>query len=468
MKKLKYIIATLSIVVLSSGAMAQTAISSYFFEGAFNNYKLNPAMDAERPFISMMMLGNFSMRTNGNVGISNFLYPNGDKLSTFMSGSVNQDEFLNNLPDYSRIGFNLDESLMSAGFRMLGGYSSIGVSIHSSMSISLPKGLFEFAKMGLQKEQYDFAGINVNTMNYMAITLGHSREIIKGLRVGANIKYLMGLAYADVTVDKLNVELTDKYWRASSHATAKAAFFCEAEAMLDDEDVIEGVELGSLAPSSSGFAFDLGAVYDLNHIVPGLTVSASIVDLGLIRWKHMMSGQSTDSSVEFDGFGTLDYDNMETTVEEEFEQLGDDAMELVDFNYTGTAAATTKLSPTMYLGAEYNMPFYNKLSVALLYGQRFTSLDFKKWYDVRAFVNVAPLNWFEATVNFGFSKYGSSLGWMLNFHPVGFNFFIGSDLMITKVTPQFIPVNNMNAHITMGVNIPFGRHKSKLKKEILQ
>jgi hypothetical protein len=31
--------------------------------------------------------------------------------------------------------------------------------------------------------------------------------------------------------------------------------------------------------------------------------------------------------------------------------------------------------------------------------------------------------------------------------------------MITKVTPQFIPVNNLNGHVTFGFNMPLGKRK---------
>ena len=52
---------------------------------------------------------------------------------------------------------------------------------------------------------------------------------------------------------------------------------------------------------------------------------------------------------------------------------------------------------------------------------------------------------------------------MFNFHPAGTSFFIGSDYMISKVTPQFIPVNDFNYHLTIGFNMPIGKRKSDLK-----
>lgn len=458
MKNIRYIIAVLFVAVSFNG-MAQTALSSYFLDGTLYNYRLNPAMKAERGYFSLL-LGNTSLRTRGNVGVSNFLYPtDGNKLATFMSGSVDKNEFLGKLPENSRLGFNLDETILSAGFRAFGGYASLGVSLHSSMAVTLPKGLFEFAKKGFQENSYSFSGLNVNTMNYVAATLGYSYEVIKGLRIGANIKYLAGLAHADLYVDKLNVELSGQRWMIESHARAQAALFYETDVKLDENGVVDGFELGAISPKASGFGIDLGAVYDMNSIVPGLKFSASVVDLGFINWKYMMKGQSSDTKIEFDGFDEVDYNDMESSFNKDFEKLTDDASKMLDFNYDGFASANTGLNTTMYLGAEYDMPFYKKLSVSLLYGQCFSSFDCYKWYDVRGFVNVAPLKWFEATVNYGYGSYGSSLGWMLNFHPAGVNFFIGSDVMLTKVTPQFIPLNDLNSHITLGLNIVLGSRK---------
>ena len=457
MKKIKYT-ALLLFSALALNGMAQTASSAYFLDGAFYNYQLNPAMKAERGFFSLGA-GNLSFGTNSNVGLSNFIYPKGDKLATFMSSSVSPNEFLGNMPDAARLGFNLDETLLATGFRMMGGYTTFGISLHSSMSMALPKGFFEFAKKGLQESSYSFSGINLNTMNYAAITLGHSHEIFDGFRIGVNAKALLGLAYADVTVDKLNIEMGENHWQVESHAQAQAAALIEGRPTLDADGVVTGFEIGPIAPAASGYALDLGMLYDMDNIVPGLTVSASVLDLGHITWKYMMKGQSTDAKVEFDGFEITDINDAQGAIDKEFERLGNDAAKMVEFSYEGTETAITKLSPTMYLGAEYEMPFYRRLSVGVLYGQRFTDIQFNKWYEARGFINLSPLNWIEASVNYGISTYGTTLGWMFNFHPAGIAFFVGSDYMITKVTPQYIPVDNLNSHITLGVNLALGKRK---------
>ena len=437
--------------------MAQTAKSAYFMDGTFHNFRINPAMKAERGFFSLA-LGNMSIATNGNVGVSHFLYPDGDQLTTFMSGKVDQDEFLGRLPEYARLGMNFDETLFGLGFRLLGGYTSFSVSVHSNTSMALPKGFFEFAKKGLQDQHYNFSGINMHSMNYAAATLGYSREVYKGLRVGVNLKYLIGLAYTDFTFDRFNIELSEDRWRIEGHAQAQAAL--GSEVYFEDEDAsLDALRMGPLASAAKGFAVDLGVVYDMKEFVPGLTVSASIVDLGSINWQYMMSIENNGEPICWEGLKDANIDNMGTALEEELEKLGEKAEKIMDLEVNDIHSESTKLGATMYVGAEYNMPFYKPLSVAMLYGKRFSPYAYSGWDDIRGFVNIAPLKWFEASANVGYSTFGTSLGWMLNFHPAGINFFVGSDYMITKVTPQFIPVNNLNSHVTLGVNLALGKRK---------
>ncbi len=459
MKTFKHICAAV-LAVASFSAVAQSSVSSYFLDGSLYNYKMNPAMKAERGYFSLL-IGNLAVGTRGNVGLSDFIYPYGDdKLTTFMSGTVDQNEFLGKLPSKVRMNLGLNETIFAGGFRAFGGFASFDLSIHSSTSVMLPKGLFEFAKTGLQNNSYSFSDLSLNTMNYAAFTLGYSHEVIRGLRIGANVKYIAGLAHANVQVNKLNVELNQDHWMIESHATAQAALFCDAEVTTDDEGILDNIEIGSIsAPTAHGFGIDLGVEYDLEQWVPGLTVSASIVDLGKIYWKNMLSAQSNESKVEFNGFNEIEYDNFAETFEDEFERLGEDAADMINLYYTGKKKGGTSLDAKMYIGAKYEMPFYRPLSVGLLYQHNFSSFVCNRFDHVRGYVNVAPIKWFSATVNYGYTSYGSSLGWMLNFHPAGFNFYIGSDYMITKVSPQFIPLNDLHAHLNIGISIALGARK---------
>ena len=123
--------------------------------------------------------------------------------------------------------------------------------------------------------------------------------------MGVNAKYLMGMAYANIHVDKLNVQMNGEKWMVETHASAEAALFTEVtveqgpmdelnEPKIPLVDAIDGFDgknykpiLAAFKPASSGFAVDLGVVYDMDALVEGLTVSASLTDLGSLRWKYL-------------------------------------------------------------------------------------------------------------------------------------------------------------------------------------
>ena len=69
--------------------------------------------------------------------------------------------------------------------------------------------------------------------------------------------------------------------------------------------------------------------------------------------------------------------------------------------------------------------------------------------------NYRPVKWFEATLSYSFihSKF-KTYGIALNFSPSWINFFIGSDYMLTKVTPQCLPVSGNAMNLYMGVSVP--------------
>ena len=458
MKKIKYIALVLCTMFAMEGT-AQTSKSAYFLDGTFNNFMLNPAMRSERGFFSLGV-GNTTIGTNGNVGISHFLFPQGDHLTTFMSSTVSESEFLGRLPQSIRFGMNLDETILGLGFRMFGGYTSFGVTLHSSTSMALPKGFFEFAKKGLQ-EKYNFSGININTKNYAAATIGYSHEIYEGLSFGVNLKFLTGLAYADATFDKFNIEMSADQWMIEAHAKAQAAVGVEI-GFIDDEETIDNIELKTSAPAATGFAMDFGLVYDMYNIAPGLTLSASILDLGKINWKQMMSIENGENScIRWEGLTEGNINDLEGAFNKEFEKLEEAATQMMEFKTSDFREEITKLNATMYLGAEYEMPFYSPLSVAVLYGKQFSPHAYSGWKEVRGYVNWAPIKWLEFTANAGKSTFNTCWGWMINFHPRLISFFIGSDYMISTVTSQYIPlpVNDLNYHITFGLVKPIGRRK---------
>lgn len=476
--KLRATLASLSILC-TLGAGAQNFNSSYFMEGMTYRHQLNPAFMGESNYINLpfIVVGNFNLGLQGNMGVNDFLYKhnqNGYKLTTFMNPSVDRNEFLNNLHSKNLLNLNVNVPIIAFGFRGFGGFNTFEIGVRSNTSVNLPYELFDFMKTGMNNEgdnRYSIEDLTVRSNNYVELALGHSREVIEDrLTVGAKVKFLAGGANAEGKIKKMDISMGQDEWIIDAEGyiegSLKGGYF---ESKEPDENgkqgEINGFDIDKYGLSGFGVGFDLGAVYKMDDFVEGLTLSAALLDLGFIKWNNALKATMVHNYT-FKGFenpiAVKPDEGQPGDIDDELDNLGNQFEEFIKFRDEGANAPknrTTKLATTMNIGAEYALPYYNKLRFGLL-----SSTYFNKpftWSEARVSANIAPVSWFEASVNYGISKFGSSLGWVLNFHPSGFNFFIGTDHMITKVTPQYVPVGNANASVSMGFNITWGKNKAK-------
>ena len=104
----------------------------------------------------------------------------------------------------------------------------------------------------------------------------------------------------------------------------------------------------------------------------------------------------------------------------------------------------------MNVGCEYTLPVYRKLTFGLLSSTRINGDH--TWTEGRLSANVAPLKWLDGGINFAVNSYTASMGWVLNIHPKGQNFFIGMDHLLGKTSKEFIPLSS-NASVCVGFNV---------------
>ncbi len=452
--------------VFSVGASAQQTLrTGYFLKGNPYRYRLNPSFGAEQNYIALPVLGNLNIATTGNVGLADFVYdaPNGSDLVTFMHPSVDTDDFLGGLDDKNRMFADIDVTLLSAGFGAFGGYNTIDIGVHSRTGMNLPYDMFKFMK-DMGGTEYTISDMNMTTSNYVDIALGHSRKITKDLRVGARLKFLFGLGYADVVFDRMDVVMNNKQWvinaKGSANIALGGAYTHNAERMVNGKPAVDGYDDISVGLNGFGAAIDLGVTYDLSNVLTeGLVVSASVNDLGFMNWNNVAkAGISHDAPFVFDGFKNIAmHDDVPgANIEDQFEDLRDDLEEFFSLEDRGEGSHSNMLSATLNVGVEYEMPFYRKLSVGALYTSRFDKIYPLHQFSLMA--NVAPVKWLDMAVSGTASNMGFGFGAMANVHLTGFNLFVGTDCFVGDVGKQFIPLDNMNASVSFGINIPFGRN----------
>ena len=459
MKKIYSRIAALALMLASVNAIAQNLESGFFTDGYLYRHEMNPAIENDRNYVSMLMLGNVNIGMSGNIGVKNLLYNRGGQTVLFTNKLVSPDEFLGGIKNRNKINANIRLQLMGAGFKAWGGYNTIGIGLRSNTNIVIPKPLLEMAKNGLTNQTYDVGGLGIHEDSYIELALGHSRKINDKWRVGAKVKFLVGLGCVDANVSNAVFNLAEDGYVANVDAelnTNIGGLKYKTKASEHNKDangnprqVFNGVEMDGYKPNGFGVAFDLGAEYKISK---DWRVLVSITDLGFISWKDTKLA-ATHGEINTNNHTFNVDDDAPNNFDDEMDRLGDDLATLYELEDKGNVGKRAKmLGATMNIGGEYVFPYYRKLTFGLLNTTRIQGKY--SWTNFRLSANVAPVKVFSAGINLGVGTFGTSFGWILNFHTKGFSLFAGMDHTMGKLAKQGIPLSS-NTEFNIGMNFPF-------------
>ena len=466
----RHIVKNLCIFVILIGiamnVQAQAYRTGYFLKANSYAHRINPSFQPDRGYISFPILGNTSVDVSTNFEITDFIYPKGKSLVTFLHPDVAADEFLGNLPKNSNLNLKMDMTPLSLGFYAFGGFNTIDIGLHFNAGMNIPRDMLYFMK-DMGAGSYSLDNINIRTRNYADIALGHSREINDELTVGARLKLLVGLAYAEVAMDKMGLTMNEKMWKINANGRAAVGVYgCE---FINDEDGF--ISDWNFTPNFSniGFGVDLGVTYDLSNVLTkGLVLSASVNDINFIKWNNVSATTiSPDEPYLFKGFDNVALDGGDNVLDDDFEAIGDDLNEFFAIDEMKTTDYTDFWGATLNIGLEYKMPFYDKLSVGALFTQRFETAYS---YTIGSLMlNFCPVSCFNFAASASLSTYGFDYGAMLNISFPGFGIFAGANIYAGKVSKidatemglgsLYIPLDKFNTSATFGVNIPLGKKK---------
>ena len=448
-------------------AMAQQLNSAYFTNDYKFRHTMNPAFGNEQNYVSMPGFGNVNVSTMGNFGYEDVIFDNPmfpstskDRLTTFMNPYISTADALKgfNSGDNKILG-DVSITVLSAGFKGFGGYNTIELNARTSFGMSLPYELLEFAK-NTGNRTYNIGNISANGQAFAELAFGHSRQINEKLRVGAKVKLLFGAGRGDVNIDNVKADLAaDDKWTVSGHAKSEVSvkgFTYKTEEKEYKEEgrgtyqYVNDVDVDGAGLGGFGLAFDLGGVYKINN---DFTVSAALLDLGFIKWSNNMVAVNGGEEFVFNGFHdvAVNEDRGGSTLSMQGDKYSDQLADFANLQDKGDEGGrTTGIGATLNLGCEYTLPVYRKITFGVLSSTRFRG-DYS-WTEARVSANWTPLKWIDGGVNMAFGSYRNSFGWVLNFHPKGYNFYVGMDHTLGKVSKEFIPLNS-NAAVSVGMSV---------------
>lgn len=488
MKHLEFTVKGLFAVALlfvAQTMFAQSLRTGYFMDGNLFRYRINPAFMGERSYFSIPLLGGVSVTTEGNIGFSDIFHesPLGNNDYVFFThNSVDTKDFLGGLNTNNDIHLNTDLTLFSAGFRARGGYMTLDLTMRSRVALNIPYDLFRFMKVAnpmlddlingripdedMGPGTFNAGNLNFNTRNYLDFSAGYAFAANEHLNLGFRAKVIAPIGYADVGFDEMNINYDNiDRWNIQAHGAAKAAMggqFKYDDRMINGvrENIVMGHTGYEFDFYGFGLGLDFGFTYDLSDaLLDGLKVSGSLNDLGFIYWDGVLNAEMAGETYSFEGFNRLGIITGTESIDDQINDLTKDLGDFLAMREGEEESFTSGLGAKLNIGAEYEMPFYKKLSVGALYTHCFD--DFYSYDQTSLVLTVSPLAVCDFALSSTFADYGTRFGAMANFHFTGFSFFVGTDCMLSDLSDSKYPFpnDNLNANLSLGVNISFAKAK---------
>lgn len=436
-------------------ASAQNTYSGYFLDNYTYRYQLNPAFGSDKNFVSIPGIGNINASLVGNLNLGDVLYNVDGQTVLFTNPDVSTQQVLANINDDNHLESNIKLNILSAGFKAFGGFNTISINARTNVGFNIPGTMFSLAKEGLSNKSYDISNMGAHADAYAEIALGHSREIIKGLRIGANIKVLLGIGNVDAYFNEANIDLGHNDWIATTnadiYASVKGLSYKTSRNEHTGHEYVSSAKIDNFsAPTGYGFAADLGVEYKYRDF----SFSAAVLDLGVISWDNTMHASTNGTkTVHTNAFTFNVDDNADNSLDKELDLLVDDLSKLYELEDNGNIGKRSRsLAPTMNASVEYALPMYRKLSFGLLNTTHFDNEY--SWTQFTLGANWEPSKCFSAGVNGGYGTFGWSFGWIANVRVPGFNLFLGMDHTPFKLAKQGVPLNS-NVAFNFGMNVTF-------------
>ena len=438
---MKRIIAAL-LLLTGIHSFAQDFSTGYFLKGYTYAYRLNPALRPARGFISLPAISNINVNVGGNVGADSFYFPvSGGKVGSFQHPEVSATDFLSNLPERSILAPNVNLNIFGLGFKAGQAFHTIDIDVRSLNGISASKGLLQYIKEGAAGG-ITIPEITVDDQTFAEIAYGVSFPVGERLVLGGRLKALVGGAMLQARVTDVTITENGDYetFRAKGHARAALnglEIGTQTSPSGGATDVIdwEKINLNKFKGSAGlGAAADFGMTFRLTE---GIRLSASLSDLGGIRWETPVAAKTTADSWEREISDSFDFEGMFNKFE---------------FHQTGEASIFRMLPMTLRIGAEYSLN--EKIGFGALATQRTGLFPLT---ELRGSVNSFLGNFFGLSASAAVSNFGLSWGAAMNIDAHAFDLFLGFDSIPTRFSTQYIPLGHANIAATLGLSITFGK-----------
>ena len=458
------------LLMSTSIASAQQVNTLYFLENAPMRHIINPAFQpVSKVYVTLPVIGYTSLWAGNNAfTMQDIIFKDAITGNTITPLHPNANpDWLNKKPSTALFDTDTYLNLLGFGFRIKDfGYVHVNISEHFIGGIGISKSLF-----GLNNLPSGTIGplsLGANATAYTDIALGYSHKINAQWTVGGKFKFLVGQAYLGANINDLSIETGYEALIAKGHGELITAAPLMWDQLPENAENLSEMEFSSLVsknvgdlikPAGLGAAFDLGVTY---KPIEQLQITASITDLGFIRWTNLAHGSlSVDTNFVGVELEVKDYiqDN-----QFQIDSLNADLTnELMGYtnslkinNFQKSNPLARMLTTNLNIGVDANF-WNNRVGVGLYSRTRFNNNAVTEELTLGAAFR--PFNWVNIAASYSFiNGHWSNIGAALSIAPY-------DGLMLTLAT-DYIPLtyaefaaesaNYSIPYKTSGINLSFG------------
>jgi len=412
-------------LIIGFQGKAQESSTLYFLETVPQSNLLNPALAPRcNGYFGVPGINAIYMKFQTNVSQKHFLQTTDSGTVSLLSRHFDYDKF------YKKVGKGISFknytliSPFAIGFRGNKGYYTFSISEKIKSNSFFPTDFFSILDKGISDgSSFDFKGLGINTQFYQEFAFGYSRELISNLRVGARFKILQGFYSVKSSIKTFDLNTTTNLWtfdiEGDMYTSAPLKIIESEEGFIDsiktndeysDKSEVEMILDNLTDFSNRGMAIDIGARYDLNQY---WSFSASLIDLGYIRWRKNLNSFHFESEYE--------YSHPEINIEDSLNNAFDQILDSVNyFNaQLGNEKYSTGLGTDLYLGGQFHLNHY--LSFGLLSHSRFEKNFFHQEFNLSANLNLYRIITTNLNYNIAFSgEQYAGFGLALKILPIQF------------------------------------------------
>ena len=459
MNRFVKIILICSLVLSANLAQSQQVKTLYWLKNAPMRHMLNPALQPASDFyLTLPAIGYTSVWAGNNaMALSDITDVN---MQPYDDGRL-----WDKLPNYIKLDADVFVNILGMGMRFKnGGYGTLNIGERASVVGVLPKNAIG---MLLESDltSIHWTNSNISAIMYTDIALGYSHRINHQWNVGGKLKLLIGHAHGQLQINNMDFAASQEgvsfQMKGGQYGTQVISDLLSGKGLHYSSTK----ELLRAFTPGAGVALDFGFTY---RPIEVLEVSASVTDLGVIRWrKGQKSTIKADTIItSMDGVDYDDYING-TLPEINIGTIGTIMEQSVRVTESKNLPQSQMLNANVHLGVDAKF-WEDRVGVGVHLNTKFLDQYISGEVTVGGFF--CPVNWFNLAASYSFvNGRWSNMGAALGFAPYdGIMLTLSADYVPLSYTQYadtgkktFIPYKTQGLNLAFGIAIVAGTNKHK-------